>query len=72
MLHLDVDLYDSYRVALNNLYPFVARGGIIAFDEYKNPTKYVGARQAIDEFLENKAEKPTRGKKWDRYYVVKE
>lgn len=54
LLHLDVDLYESYRCALRHLYPKVAPGGVIAFDEYdggKDELKWPGARKAIDEFL---------------------
>ena len=34
LLHLDVDLYESYKTALQSLYEYVAPGGVVAFDEY--------------------------------------
>lgn len=49
-LHVDVDLYHSYTTCLTALYPMVAPGGVVAFDEYHDPT-YPGARRAIDEYF---------------------
>lgn len=56
-LHLDVDLHDSYKTCLNELFPKIVTGGVIAFDEYDSPSdlkKWPGAKIAIDEFLKNK------------------
>ncbi|MDC0372904.1 TylF/MycF family methyltransferase [Candidatus Pelagibacter ubique] len=61
-LHLDVDLYDSYKECLKFFYPKVVSGGIITFDEYidkKNKRsnkgwEWHGAKIAIDEFIEDK------------------
>ena len=39
LLHLDVDLYESYKHCLTVLYPYLSNGGIIIFDEYKNSIK---------------------------------
>lgn len=58
-LHLDVDLYDSYKECLNFFFPKMVNGGIITFDEYYDnptfPTKkgygWYGAKVAIDEFV---------------------
>lgn len=49
-LHLDVDLYQSYKDCLEYFAPFVVEGGIILFDEYKS-SKWPGATRAIDEFV---------------------
>ena len=49
-LHLDVDFYQSYTTCLTTLYPRIAPGGVVAFDEYGDPT-YPGARRAIDEYF---------------------
>jgi hypothetical protein len=49
LLHLDVDLYQSYKDCLEWLEPRVAAGGVIAFDEYEG--KWVGARRAIEEYF---------------------
>ena len=59
-LHLDVDLYQSYKDCLNYFYPKVIKGGIIAFDEYdpdiikkkKKGYNFIGAKIAIDEFIQ--------------------
>jgi len=49
-LHLDVDLYESYKTCLTWLFPRLEPGGIVLFDEYTDPN-FPGARQAIDEFF---------------------
>jgi hypothetical protein len=69
LLHLDGDLYDSYRVPLSHLYDKMVPGGIIAFDEYQNAT-YTGATQAIDEFFAGR-EPIQRSPLIDRFFVVK-
>jgi hypothetical protein len=51
-LHIDADLYASYQCALTNLWPKVQPGGIVAFDEYEQADIWPGARQAVDEFIE--------------------
>ncbi|MDA7604039.1 TylF/MycF family methyltransferase [Candidatus Pelagibacter sp.] len=64
-LHLDVDLYDSYKECLKFFFPKMAKGGIITFDEYidrslNNEQKkqkgynWYGAKVAIDEFVKIK------------------
>ena len=52
-LHLDVDLYSSYKICLEKLWNNVIAGGIVCFDEYSDP-KWPGAKEAIDEFLKRK------------------
>lgn len=71
LLHLDCDLYESYKVALEFLYDKVATGGIIMFDEYADP-RWPGARTAIDEFFSNKREAVIAHRKcsW-KHYIVK-
>lgn len=71
LLHLDCDLYESYKVSLANLYDKVVSGRIIMFDEYDD-RRWPGARRAIDEFFADKPEKPVRHHKctW-KYYVEK-
>ncbi len=51
LLHIDVDLFDSYKLVLEELFPYVAEGGVIMFDEYDHPN-WPGATKAIDEFLQ--------------------
>ncbi len=51
LLHVDVDLYQSYLDCLTNLWEQVEVGGIVAFDEYGDSDAWPGARRAIDEFF---------------------
>jgi O-methyltransferase len=54
LLHLDVDLYQSYKDCLSHFFPLLTTGGVILFDEYdggKDLQKWPGAKIAIDEFL---------------------
>jgi hypothetical protein len=71
LLHLDVDIYSSYKETLEFFFPRVVAGGIILFDEYQSTEKYPGARKAIDEFFDGRKEKINKSKLLDRYYVVK-
>lgn len=74
LLHLDVDLYESYRECLNQLYDKVAPGGVIAFDEYMGTFEYInapGGRQAIDEFFSTRGIPVQRDPVFGKYYVRK-
>ena len=74
LLHIDADLYGSYKDALRYLWPKVSAGGIIAFDEYQEPDTWPGARQAIDEFFNQLAPGSVKLNKdalFNRYYAVK-
>jgi hypothetical protein len=71
LLHLDVDIYSSYKETLEYFYPLVAPGGVIAFDEYQSTEKYPGARKAIDEFFADRPERIRPSTIVDRYYTVK-
>ena len=51
LLHVDADLYESYRTVLECLWPRLAVGGLAAFDEYEELETWPGARRAVDEFL---------------------
>lgn len=71
-VHLDVDLYESYRDCLAFFYPRMVPGGIILFDEYNDPP-WPGCNKAVDGFLSDKPERPTmierdRDQKW---YIVR-
>jgi hypothetical protein len=71
LLHLDCDLYDSYKTCLEGLYDKVAPGGVIMFDEYADE-RWTGARKAIDEFFVGKPEVIQPHDKCDwKYYTVK-
>jgi hypothetical protein len=75
LLHLDVDLYGSYKTCLEALYHKVVPGGVILFDEYKQKDTqevFPGAAKAIDEFFAGKPEKIEYDKAHDKYYTVKQ
>jgi O-methyltransferase len=50
--HIDLDLYDGYKSTLEFVWPRLATGGIIAFDDYFATGSCQGAIAAVDEFLE--------------------
>jgi len=72
LLHLDCDLYESYKLALENLYDKVQPGGVIMFDEYGD-TRWPGATKAIDEFFSGKPEtvQPHPKCTW-KFHVIKQ
>jgi hypothetical protein len=70
LLHLDVDLYQSHKHCLEWFEPIVAPGGVIAFDEYRNPT-WPGATQAIDEYLGDPPPGIRKAPDWNRWFLVK-
>lgn len=51
LVHIDADLYESYRDALTGLWPSLAPGGVVAFDEYGTGALWPGAQRAVDEFV---------------------
>ena len=51
-IHLDVDLYLSYKECLEGLYDQLVPGGVIVFDEW-DCAKWPGATLAIKEFFSN-------------------
>ena len=74
LLHLDVDLYESYRCALRQLQPEVAPGGVTAFDEYLGTfdrINWPGARKAIDEYFGKDISRITKDTSSGKYYLVK-
>jgi hypothetical protein len=74
LLHLDVDLYQSYKVCLKYLFPKVATGGVILFDEYANAAeveKFPGAKKAIDEYFAGTNDKIERDQIFGKYFLVK-
>jgi hypothetical protein len=54
-VHLDCDIYESYRQTLNYFYPRLSARGIILLDEYDDPP-WPGCNLAVDEFLADKVE----------------
>jgi hypothetical protein len=53
LLHLDMDLYEPTKVALEYLYPLVVSGGIVLFDEY-GMDGFPGESAAFDEYFKEK------------------
>ena len=49
ILRLDGDWYESTKVALDNLYELVVRGGYVIIDDY---FFWDGCRKAVDEFIQ--------------------
>jgi len=49
LLYIDVDNYEGALACLENLYPVVSPGGVVALDEYALPG--YGESNAVDEFL---------------------
>lgn len=55
--HVDVDIYQSILDCCEFIYPRLAIGGVMVFDDYGFPT-CPGARKAVDEFFADKPEVP--------------
>jgi len=70
LLHIDADLYQSYRDALSILFPKVAQGGRVLFDEYRRP-EWPGATKAIEEWIASTAYKIQYDHQANRYFVIK-
>ncbi len=75
-LHIDVDLYESYKQCLEKLLPLVNPGGIILFDEYNDETlkKFPGSKKAIDEYLLSQNIDPNKILEKDisgKFYMIK-
>ena len=72
LLNLDVDLYESYKVCLEKLYPKLSVGGIVTFDEYINESyKFPGALKAINNFFAEKDAKFERDPYYGNFFLVK-
>ena len=63
LVHFDCDLYRPTKVALEALWPRIARGGVVIFDEYGIPN-WPGETQAVDEFLADKTHIQLRTLSW--------
>lgn len=55
LVHLDCDIYQSYKECLEFFFPRMSRGGVILFDEYNDPP-WPGCNLAVDEFLADRTE----------------
>lgn len=70
-LHLDVDLYESYKTCLEYLFPKVAAGGIVVLDEYGVADSWPGAKKAVDEYFKNSKYIINKDEESGRYYIIK-
>jgi O-methyltransferase len=50
-VHVDLDLYEPTKGAVEYFYPRMVKGGIIVIDEYAIP-RWPGPRMAVDEFCQ--------------------
>lgn len=57
LAHVDVDIYRSIMNCCEFIYPRMAAGGAMIFDDYGFPT-CPGARKAVDDFFASKPETP--------------
>ena len=82
LLHVDCDLYGSYRDVLKYLEPRVMPGGVIALDEYKefpnsleygNGTveKWPGCTKAVDDHFSGRNEEIRYHSETKKYYIIK-
>lgn len=55
LVHLDVDVYESYKKCLEFFYPRMVPNGVIILDDYDAVT-CLGAKNACDEFFADKPE----------------
>jgi hypothetical protein len=51
IVNIDVDLYEATKVAIECLFPRVARGGVIILDDYEG---FPGAKHAVDAYLQER------------------
>ncbi|CAN2046948.1 O-methyltransferase [Candidatus Magnetomoraceae bacterium gMMP-1] len=53
LLHFDVDLYQPTKIGMEQLYPLVIKGGVVAFDEY-GLMPWEGESKAVEEYFEKR------------------
>jgi len=58
LLHLDMDIYEPTKFALEHLYDLVTPGGVVILDEY-GLVPWAGETKAVDEFLASRGVKVT-------------
>lgn len=64
LLYVDVDWYDSTKICLEKLYPFLVRGGILFLDDYGH---WKGAQRAVNEFFHFD---PLGQANWERFTKI--
>ncbi len=72
-LHLDPDLYESYKTALHCLWPKVQTGGVVSLDAYHNTDILPGCKKAVDEYFNGRDDVILyKDRYFNRYYAVKQ
>lgn len=73
-VNMDCDLYKSYKVVLESIYPKLIKKGYVHLDEYYS-LKFPGCKIAVDEFCNHHDIKVKKNKnfRWEfkRYYLEK-
>ena len=59
LLHLDLDVFEPTKYALEVLFPYISSGGIVMLDDYSTVE---GANKAVDDFVLGKNLSVLRGK----------
>jgi O-methyltransferase len=57
-VHVDVDLYSTSKDCCEFFYPKMEKGGIMLFDDYGMMGYKLAEKKAVDEYFEDKPEKP--------------
>jgi O-methyltransferase len=70
LLHIDSDLYESYKEPLEELFSKVVEGGLVLFDEYNRPN-WPGATKAVDEFFAGTKYRVEHDGAYNKYFVIK-
>ena len=70
LLHIDADLYQSYKQVLEEFFPKVVKGGVVLFDEY-NKSDWPGATLAINDYFKKTNYKISYDEVADKYYIIK-
>lgn len=68
LVHLDVDIYESYKNCLEFFYPRMVRNGVVIMDDYGSEF-CLGAKKAIDEFMSEKPEKLIIGPQRQSHFI---
>jgi hypothetical protein len=69
-LHIDADLYESYKTVLQELFPYVSKNGVVLFDEY-GEAAWPGAKKAVDEYFKGTPYRISYDQESGKYFVVK-
>lgn len=68
LAHVDVDWYDPVRVSIERLWPHLAVGGVLVFDDYFT---YSGCTRAVDDFLGAIADQVAVDDAWESRAVTR-